>query len=98
MRRFEWFKNCQVTVGSSSDKRFVPVTFAITIHGQFLLMHLIFKGKTVQSPPRIKFLQGFCVSANEKYFLIDSSQCSSKYDQILLSARFDSKPRSETFF
>ena len=31
-------------------------------------MHLIYKGKTVQSLPRFKFPQGFCFSANEKHF------------------------------
>ena len=36
--------------------------------GGFLPMYLIYKGKTVKSLPRFKFPQGFCLSANEKYF------------------------------
>ena len=43
-------------------------TFAITMHGKLLPMHLNFKGETVQSLPRFKFPQRFCLSANEKHF------------------------------
>ena len=34
----------------------------------FLPTHLIYKGKTVQSLPRFKLPQEFCLSANEKHF------------------------------
>ena len=43
-------------------------TFAITMHGKFLPMHLNSKRETVQSLPRFKFPQRFCLSANEKHF------------------------------
>ena len=57
-----------ITIEGSSDKCFITGTFGITMHGGFLFMHLIYRGKTVQSPPRLKFPQGFCLSANEKHF------------------------------
>ena len=44
------------------------ITFAITMHGECLLMHFSYKRKTVQSFPRFKFPRGFCLSANEKHF------------------------------
>ena len=36
-----------VTIERSSDKRCVTGTFGITMQGEFLPMHLIYKGKTV---------------------------------------------------
>ena len=57
-----------VTIEGSSDKRCITGTFAIMMHCKFLPMHLIYKGKTVQSFPRFKFTEGFCLSANEKQF------------------------------
>ena len=57
-----------VTIEGSSDKRCITGTFGIMMQGEFLPMHLIYKGKTVQSFPRFKFFQGFCLSANEKHF------------------------------
>ena len=56
-----------VTTEGSSDKLCITEKFAITMHGEFLPMHLIYKGKTVQSLLRFKFPQGFCLSPNEKH-------------------------------
>ena len=57
-----------VIILDSSDKRCITGTFATTMHGEFLPMCLIHKGETVQSLPKFKFPQGFCLSANEKHF------------------------------
>ena len=59
-----------VTIEGSSDKRCITGIFRITMQGRggFFPMYLIYKGKTVKSLPRFKFPQGFCLSANEKYF------------------------------
>ena len=57
-----------VTIEGNSDKRCITGTFAITMHDEFLHVHLICKGKTVQSLPRFKFPRKFCLSANEKHF------------------------------
>ena len=57
-----------VTIEYSFDKRCITGTFGITMQEEFLPMHLICKGKTVQSLPRFKFPQVFCLSANEKHF------------------------------
>ena len=53
---------------ASSDKRCITGTFGITTQGKFLPVHLIYKLKSVQSLRTFKFLQGFCLSANEKEF------------------------------
>ena len=57
-----------IIIEGSSDKCCITGTFAITTHRKFLPMHLIYKGKTVQSFPKFKFSLGFCLSANEKQF------------------------------
>ena len=56
------------TIEGSSDKCCITGTFAITMHGKFLPMHPILKGKIAQSLPRFKFSKGFCLTANEKHF------------------------------
>ena len=63
-----------VTNEGSSDKCCITGTFAITMHSEFLPVHLIYKGKTVQSLPRFKFPREFCLSTDEKHFLIVTSQ------------------------
>ena len=57
-----------VTIEGSSDKRCIIGAFGIMMQGEFLPIHLIYKGKTAQSLPRFKFPQGFCLSTNEKHF------------------------------
>ena len=63
-----------VTIVGSFDKRSVTGIFSVTMHCEFLPMHLIYKGKTVQSFPKFKFPQGFYISANEINFLNDRCQ------------------------
>ena len=57
-----------VTIEGSSDKRCIIGVFGIMMQGEFLPIHLIYKGKTAQSLPRFKFPQGFCLITNEKHF------------------------------
>ena len=57
-----------VTIEGSSDKRSITGTFAISSHGDFLPMQLIYGGKTSQSLPRYRFSKGFCLSFNPKHF------------------------------
>ena len=57
-----------VSIAGSSDKRSITGTFTITLNGQFLLMQLIYGGKTKQSLPRFKFPDGFSLSCNPKHF------------------------------
>ena len=57
-----------VTVEGNSDKRCITETFAISAEGEFLPIHLIYAGKTVQSLPRNKFAKEFCLSVNPKHF------------------------------
>lgn len=57
-----------VPIIGSADKRSITGTFIVTLGGQFLPMQLIYGGKTVQSLPRSKFLDSFCLSANPKHY------------------------------
>ena len=57
-----------VTVEGTNDKRCITGTFAISVEGEFLPIHLIYAGKTVQSLPRYKFPKEFCLSVNPKHF------------------------------
>ena len=57
-----------VTIEGSSDKRSITGTLAISLHGDFLPMQLIYGGKTSQSLPRYRFPKGFCLSFNPKHF------------------------------
>ena len=43
-------------------------TFAISVEGEFLPIHLIYAGKTVQSFPRYKFPKEFCLNVIPKHF------------------------------
>ena len=52
----------------STDKRTITATFSITMDGQFLLMQVIYSGKTTKSIPRVSFPHGFLVSANLKHY------------------------------
>ena len=57
-----------VTIVRASDKRYITGTFAITLSEEFLLIQLIYEGKTKQSLPRYKFPAGFSLRVNEKHF------------------------------
>ena len=52
----------------TADKWATTATFAQTLDGSFLPVHLIYKEKTSQSLPKITFPDGFHHSANEKHF------------------------------
>ena len=57
-----------VTIEGTADKRSITGTFAISLHGEFLPMQLIYGGKTTQSLSKVEFPSGFCLSANPKHF------------------------------
>ena len=57
-----------VSIAGSSDKRSITGTFTITLNGHFLLMQLIYGGKTKQTLPSFKFPDGFLLSCNPKHF------------------------------
>ena len=72
-----------VTVEGSNGKRCITETFAISLEGEFLPVHLIYAGKTVQSLPRYKFPKEFCLSVNPKHF--PNSEESLKYfEEVIL--------------
>ena len=48
-----------VSIAGSSDKRSITGTFTIILNGHFLLMQLIYGGKTKQNLPRFTFPDGF---------------------------------------
>ena len=54
-----------VPISGVDNKRSITATFAFTT---VLLMHIIYKGKTNPSLPRVNFLQKFSLSVNEKYY------------------------------
>ena len=57
-----------VPIEGIDDKRSITATFSITFDNKFLPMQLIYKGKTSQSLPKVKFLDGFSLSANESHY------------------------------
>ena len=58
-----------VPIIGMSDKRMITATFAITLDGTFLPMHLIYGGKTKQSLPRgVRFSDSFSLSFTEKHY------------------------------
>ena len=57
-----------VPIIRSSDKRIITGTFIVTLDGQFLLMQLIFGGKTLKSLPNFEFPDSFSLSTNPKHF------------------------------
>ena len=57
-----------VPIKGIDDKRSITATFSVTFHHKFLLMQLIYKGKTSQSLPKVKFPDGFSLSANESHY------------------------------
>ena len=57
-----------VPIEGIDDKRSITATFSITFDSKFLPMQLIYKGKTSQSLPKIKFPDGFYLTANESHY------------------------------
>ena len=56
-----------VAVKGHSFKKAITTTFGITFSMKFLLIQLIYRGKTVRSFPKVKFPDSFSLSANEKH-------------------------------
>ena len=56
-----------VSIASSSFKQAITATFGITYGNNFLPMHLIYKGKSDRSLPRVKYHGSFSLSTNEKH-------------------------------
>ena len=57
-----------VAVNGESFKKTITATFGITFSMKFLLMQLIYGGKTERSFSKVKFPDSFLLSANEKHF------------------------------
>ena len=57
-----------VSIAGSTDKRMITATFVITLTGNFLLIQLIYGGKTTKSLPPVKFPSEFHVTANPKHY------------------------------
>ena len=57
-----------VAITGSSFKQAITATFGIICGNKFLPMQLIYGGKTERSISRVKFLDSFSLSANEKHF------------------------------
>ena len=58
-----------VPIKGLTDKRNITLAFAVTFTGDFLLMQIIYGGKTNRSQPRgIVFPKGFHVTQNEKHW------------------------------
>ena len=57
-----------VAIAGSADKRSITGTFVITLNGDFLLLQLIYGGKTKQSLLRYKFPHSFSLSVNPNHF------------------------------
>ena len=57
-----------VPIADISDKRNVTATFSITLDKKFLPMQLIYQVKTSQSLPKVKFMDGFSLSVNERHY------------------------------
>ena len=62
----KWIKS--VSVAGSTDNRTITATFSITMDGKFLLMQIIYGGKTSKSIPPVSFPDSFLVSANKTHY------------------------------
>ena len=57
-----------VPISGLSDKRSMTTTFTLILNGKFLLMQLIYGGKTNQNLAKFEFHVGFSLSANPKHY------------------------------
>ena len=57
-----------VPIFGLSDKRSTTATFTVTLNEKFLLMQLIYGGKTNQSLPKLEFPIGFSLPASPKHY------------------------------
>ena len=53
-----------VPIAGSNEKRSITGTLSITSGNKFLLMQLIYQGKTGQSLPKVNFQDGFSLSVS----------------------------------
>ena len=71
-------------MGGFSYKQAITGTCGITLSNKFLLMQLIYGGKTAQSLRKFKFLESFCLSANPKHFS-NTTESLKLLDEIIIS-------------
>ena len=64
-----------VAMKGSFDKRSITAIFSITFSGKFLLMQLIYGGKTTKSLPRFKFPNDFLLSFNKTHYSNEKEAC-----------------------
>ena len=57
-----------VAIAVSEEKRAITAMFIIDLAGNFLLMQLIYGGKTDRSLPKVDLPKGFSLSANPKHY------------------------------
>ena len=57
-----------VPIAGISDKRSITATFSTTLDNKFLLMQLIYQGKTGQSLLIVKFPDGLSLYVNESHY------------------------------
>ena len=57
-----------VPIKGSSEKRMITATFTITLDGHFLLVQLIYGGKTLKSLPRVNVPKSLSLRANPKHY------------------------------
>ena len=64
-----------LTIKSSTDKRTITATFAISIRGDFLPMQLIYGGKIKKCLPHVKFPEKISLSYNETHYSNEKEAC-----------------------
>ena len=58
-----------ILITGLTDKRNVTLTFTVSLSGEFLLLQIIYGGKTKASlPHRFEFPKGFCLTQNSKHW------------------------------
>ena len=64
-----------VAIAGEPDKRSITATFAVSFDVTFLLMQLIYGGKTTQSLPKLKFPSSFLLSADLNHYSNENEAC-----------------------
>ena len=65
----------RVAKAGSDDKRAITLTLTVTMSGKVLPYQIIYGGKTSRSLPKVKFPDGFSLSANEKHYSNTEEVC-----------------------
>ena len=60
--------SARVGLAGSTDKCNITVTLTVTLDGKILPFQIIYRGKTVQSLPKMTYLAKFSTSVNEKHY------------------------------